>query len=216
MFFYLIKNINITVALVSLKTITNKMIDNIKILETETLSDNWYTLRKVTYEYTKKDGTKQVQSREAYDRGNGATILLYNKHQKTVILTRQFRLPTFVNGNETGMLIETCAGLLDKDNPEDCIRRETEEETGYKITEVRKVFEAYMSPGSVTEILYFFVAEYSKAMKVNEGGGLDEEQENIEVLEMDIDDAMKMIETGEIKDGKTIMLLQYIKLSQIL
>lgn len=192
------------------------MIDNIKILDTKVLSDNWYVLKKITYEYTKKDGTKLTQSKEAYDRGNGATILLYNKEQKTVILTRQFRLPTFVNGNENGMLIEACAGLLDKDNAEDCIKRETEEETGYKITDVRKIFEAYMSPGSVTEILYFFIAEYSKEMKVNEGGGLEHEEENIEVLELGIEKAMKMIESGEIKDGKTIMLLQYIKLNKIL
>lgn len=192
------------------------MTNNIKILKTEVLSDNWYVLRKFTYEYTTKDGATQLQTREAYDRGNGATILLYNQQQKTVILTRQFRLPTYVNGNSTGLLIETCAGLLDKDNAEDCIRRETEEETGYKITDVRKVFEAYMSPGSVTEMLYFFVAEYSKTMKVTEGGGIAHEEENIEVLELGVDEAMKMIASGEIKDGKTIMLLQYAKLNNIL
>jgi len=192
------------------------MIENIKILDTKVLSDNWYVLRKITYEYSKKDNTKLTQSREVYDRGNGSTILLYNKAQNTVILTRQFRLPTFVNGNETGMLIEACAGLLDKDNAEDCIRRESEEETGYKVTEIRKIFEAYMSPGSVTEILYFFIAEYSKEMKVNEGGGLEHEEENIEVLELNFDVAMNMMKSGEIKDGKTIMLLQYIKLNNIL
>lgn len=192
------------------------MIENIKIVESKVLSDNWYVLRKVTYEYTKKDGTKMTQSREAYDRGNGATILLYNKEQQTVILTRQFRLPTYVNGNESGLLIEACAGLVDRDNPEDCIKRETEEETGYKITEVKKVFEAYMSPGSVTEILYFFIAAYTPQMKVTDGGGLADEEENIEVLELPIDKVMAMIESGEIKDGKTIMLLQYIKLHQIL
>ena len=191
------------------------MITNVKILNTEILSDNWYVLRKITYSYSKKDGSSHTQSREAYDRGNGATILLYNKAQGTVVLTRQFRLPTFINGNETGMLIETCAGLLDKDNPEDCIRRETEEETGYKVTAVRKVFELYMSPGSVTEILYFFIAEYSKNMKVSEGGGTSQEEENIEVLELKIDDAMKMIDTGEIKDAKTIILLQHAKLKGI-
>lgn len=196
--------------------ITLYMVDNVKILETKILSDNWYVLRKITYEYLKKDGSKTIQSREAYDRGNGATILLYNKDSRTVILTRQFRLPTFVNGNETGMLIEACAGLLEKDNPEDCIRRETEEETGYKITDVRKVFEAYMSPGSVTEILYFFIAEYATEMKVTDGGGLEEEEENIEVLELTIDEAMRMVELGEIKDAKTIMLLQYVKLNNIL
>nr|WP_322623186.1 GDP-mannose pyrophosphatase NudK [uncultured Flavobacterium sp.] len=192
------------------------MADSIKIIEDKILSDNWYVLHKLTYETTKEDGSVQTQSREAYDRGNGAAILLYNTEQQTVILTRQFRIPTYVNGNETGMMIEACAGLLDKDNPEDAIKRETEEETGYKVTEIKKVFEAYMSPGSVTEILYFFIAEYSKDMKVSEGGGLEHEQENIEVLELNIADAMKMIETGEIKDGKTIMLLQHIKLSGIL
>ncbi|RDC64368.1 GDP-mannose pyrophosphatase NudK [Adhaeribacter pallidiroseus] len=192
------------------------MNSNVKIRQTEVLSDNWYTLRKVTYDYLTKEGTWQTQSREAYDRGNGATILLYNQEQKTVILTRQFRLPTFVNGNPTGMLIEACAGLLDKDNAEDCIKRETEEETGYQVSDVRKIFEAYMSPGSVTEILYFFVAEYAKDMKVNEGGGVAHEQENIEVLELPLDEALHMIKTGEIKDAKTIMLLQYAKLENLL
>jgi nudix-type nucleoside diphosphatase (YffH/AdpP family) len=189
------------------------MNNKVKVLSTEVLSDNWYTLRKVTYEYQLKDGSWQKQSREAYDRGNGATILLYNTELKKVILTRQFRLPSFLNGNPDGMLIEACAGLLDKDNPEDCIRRETEEETGYKISKVQKIFEAYMSPGSVTEILYFFVAEYTKSMKVNEGGGIQNEQEDIEVLEIPLDKAMQMIRDGEIRDGKTIMLLQYAKLN---
>ena len=188
----------------------------INIIDTSILSDNWYILRKITYEYINKSGEVQVHSREAYDRGNGATILLYNKAEGTVILTKQFRLPTFINGNETGMLIETCAGLLDLDNPEDCIRRETEEETGYKITDVRKIYEAYMSPGSVTEILYFFVAEYTKDMKVAEGGGVADEQENIEVLELKFDDAMQMLKTGEIRDAKTIMLLQYVKMNNLL
>ena len=189
--------------------------NNVKIITTEILSDNWYTLRKVTYEYLKKNGSWQTQSREAYDRGNGAAILLYNVSLKTVILTRQFRMPTFINGNDNGMLIEACAGLLDKDNPEDCIKRETEEETGYKITHVKKVFEAYMSPGSVTEILYFFIAEYSPAMKVTVGGGIAHEQEEIEVLELPMETALQMIETGDIKDGKTIMLLQYLRLKNI-
>lgn len=192
------------------------MNENVKILKTEILSNNWYTLRKVTYEYIKKDGSRQVQTREAYDRGNGAAILLFNKEQQTVILTKQFRMPSFINGNKDGMLIEACAGLLDKDNAEDCIRRETEEETGYKIKDIKKVFEAYMSPGSVTEMLYFFIAEYSNAMKITEGGGLEHEQENIEVLEIKFQQAFNMINTGEIKDGKTIMLLQYIKLNNIL
>jgi GDP-mannose pyrophosphatase NudK len=186
--------------------------ENVKILKDEVLSNNWYTLRKLTFQYRLKDGSWVRQIREAYDRGNGATILLYNKTQKTVILTRQFRLPTFINGNPEGVLIEACAGLLDKENPEECIRRETEEETGYKITDVRKIFQLYMSPGSVTEILYFFVAEYSKDMKVNEGGGADHEQENIEVLEVSFADAIRMIESGEIKDAKTVILLQYCSL----
>lgn len=189
---------------------------NIKITKTEVLSNNWYVLRKITYDYLKKDGTWETQSREAYDRGNGATILLYNKENKTIILTQQFRMPTYLNGNETGMMIETCAGLLDKDNAEECIRRETEEETGYKISSVEKVFEVYMSPGSVTEIVHFFIAEYSKEMKINDGGGLDEEQENIEVLEIDFSKAVKMIQTGEIKDAKTIMLLQHAQINNLL
>lgn len=188
----------------------------ITITDTEILSKNWYVLKKVTYDYQKKDGSTETQMREAYDRGNGATILLYNKNSKNVILTRQFRLPTYLNGNESGMLIEACAGLLDKDNAEDCIKRETEEETGYKIADVKKIFEAYMSPGSVTEIVHFFVAEYSKEMKINEGGGLDEEQENIEVLEIPFDKAFEMIATGEIKDAKTMMLLQYAKINSLL
>lgn len=192
------------------------MIKNIKLLKTEVLSDNWYTLRKITYGYTKKSGEVITQTREVYDRGNGATILLYNQEQKTVILTRQFRLPTYTNGNETGMMIEACAGLLDKDNAEDCIRRETEEETGYVVKDVKKVFEAYMSPGSVTEILYFFIAAYSKDMKVSEGGGVDHEEENIEVLEMPFDEAFEMVSTGEIKDAKTIMLIQHLRLQGIL
>ena len=190
--------------------------DKINILKTDILSDNWYTLRKITYEYTNNDGSVVQQEREAYDRGNGATILLYNKSNQSVILTRQFRMPTYINGNETGFLIECCAGLLDKDNAEECIKRETEEETGYSVTDVQKVFEAYMSPGSVTEILYFFVAAYSKEMKVHEGGGLAEESENIEVLELPFSSALEMIRTGEIKDGKTIMLLQYAEINKLL
>ena len=192
------------------------MIKNVKVKKTEVLSDNWYILRKITYSYEKSDGTEMEQARETYDRGNGATILLYNKTLKTVILTRQFRLPTFVNGNETGMLIEACAGLLDKDDPENCIRRETEEETGYRVTDVRKIFEAYMSPGSVTEILYFFIAEYSKNMKVNDGGGVDHEEENIEVMELDFQKALDMVNKGEIRDAKTIMLLQYMEIHRVM
>lgn len=187
----------------------------IRNLKTEVLSDNWYTLRKVTFEYLKNNGTWEVQHREAYDRGNGATILLYNKENRTVILTRQFRMPTYLNGNDSGMLIESCAGLLDKDDAERCIKRETEEETGYRISSVEKVFEAYMSPGSVTEIIHFFIAEYTKSMKIGKGGGTDDEQEEIEVLELKIDQAIQMVESGEIRDGKTIMLLQHLQLKGV-
>jgi len=185
----------------------------IKIIKEELLSDNWYTLKKYTYEAEKRDGRHQVQTREVYDRGNGAAILLYNREFKTVILTRQFRLQTWVNGNKKGVLIEACAGLLDRENPEEAIRRETEEETGYRIGEVKKIFEAYMSPGSVSEILYFFIAEYAESMKVHSGGGVEHEQEEIEVLEMAFEKALAMIGTGEIRDAKTIMLLQYLKLN---
>ena len=163
-----------------------------------------------------KNGVWETHTREAYDRGNGAAILLYNTEKQTIILTKQFRLPTYINGNESGMMIEACAGLLDKNNPEDCIRKETEEETGYRISKVKKIFESYMSPGSVTEILHFFIAEYNKQMKVSEGGGLEDEQENIEVIELDFEVAYNMIFTGEIKDGKTIMLLQYAKIHHLL
>ena len=192
------------------------MIRDVKILKTEILSNNWYTLKKVTYEYVKNDGSRHLQSREAYDRGNGATILLYNKENKTILLTRQFRLPSFINGNESGMLIEACAGLLDKDDPEDCIRRETQEETGYQIGAVQKIFEAYMSPGSVTEILHFFIGEYKPSMKVDSGGGVEHEEENIEVLEFSFDEAIALMNKGEIKDAKTIMLLQFAQLHRIL
>ncbi len=191
------------------------MNDRVRILNTEVLSNNWYILNKVTFEYHSSNGEWTKQSREAYDRGNGATILLYNIISKTVILTRQFRLPTYINGNTDGMLIETCAGLLDLDNPEDCIRKETEEETGFTLKDVRKVMEVFMSPGSVTELIYFFIAEYSNDMKTSAGGGLTG-HEDIEVLELSFNKALAMIGTGEIKDGKTIMLLQYLRLHNIL
>ncbi|GAC1313094.1 MAG: GDP-mannose pyrophosphatase NudK [Mucilaginibacter sp.] len=190
--------------------------EKVRNVDIEILSDNWYVLKKVKYEFLGNDGKWQHLTREAYDRGNGATILLYSKASKTVILTRQFRMPTYLNGNKDGYLIECCAGLLDKDNAEDCIRKETEEETGYKVSHVKKVFEAYMSPGSVTEILYFFVAEYSKDMKISDGGGADDEHENIEVLELPFNDALEMVKIGEIKDAKTIMLLQYAQINNLL
>ena len=187
----------------------------IKIQKTELLSDNWYILNKVTFDYQKKDNSWITQKREVYDRGNGAAILLYNTIKKTVILTRQFRLPTYLNGNETGMMIEVCAGLLDEDNPEQCIIRETEEETGYRLTEVNKVMETYMSPGAVTEILHLFVGAYDESMKVSDGGGVAHEEENIDVLEMSYDEAYAMIESGQITDAKTIMLLQYAKIKNL-
>ncbi|MEH6512258.1 MAG: GDP-mannose pyrophosphatase NudK [Maribacter arcticus] len=191
---------------------SNKKVKDIK---REILSDNWYTLNKYTFEYQKADGTWETQQREAYDRGNGAAILLYNTKKGSVVLTKQFRMPTYVNGNNDGMMIEVCAGLLDGDNPADCVRKETEEETGYKISNVKKVMQTYMSPGSVTEILYLFVGEYDESMKVSEGGGAEDETENIEVLELNFDKAMDMITTGEINDSKTIMLLQYSKLNAL-
>jgi nudix-type nucleoside diphosphatase (YffH/AdpP family) len=178
------------------------------------LSDNWYVLRKTIFDFQRKDGSWQTLSRETYDRGNGATILLYNVEKKTVVLTRQFRFPAFVNEHD-GMLIEACAGLLDRDDPETCIRKETEEETGYRIENVRKVFEAFMSPGSVTERLYFFVGEYFDNDKVGDGGGVEADGEEIEVLEMTLDEALACVESGAIMDGKTIMLLQYAKLRRL-
>lgn len=188
---------------------------SIKNIKKEVLSNNWYTLNKFTYEYQKPDGSWETQNREAYDRGNGAAILLYNRQKGSVILTRQFRMPTYVNGNTDGMMIEVCAGLLDGENPKDCIKKEVEEETGYKVDNVQKVFESYMSPGSVTEILYFFIAEYEDGMKVSDGGGADEETENIEVLEYSFEKALEMVQTGEIKDAKTIMLLQYAQINTL-
>ncbi|CAM3571363.1 MULTISPECIES: GDP-mannose pyrophosphatase NudK [Rahnella] len=179
----------------------------IENVQNQLLSDNWYVLRKYTYDLIKRNGERQPQSREVYDRGNGATILLYNRPKKTVLLIKQFRMPTYVNGNPTGMLLETCAGLLDNDSPEDCIRKEAIEETGFAVGKVDKLFEAYMSPGSVTEIVHFFAAEYDESQRQNAGGGV--EDEDIDVLEVPFSEALAMIKDGRIKDGKTIMLLQY-------
>ncbi len=190
--------------------------NDFEIIDTKILSNNWYTLKRVDYQYKDSQGLVIKQSREAYDRGNGAVILLYNKDNGSVILTRQFRMPTYLNGNKTGYMIEACAGLLDEDNAEDCIKRETEEETGFRLTTVNKVFEAYMSPGSVTEILYFFTAEYTREMRLHAGGGLAEENENIEVLELPFEGALTMIKTGAICDAKTIMLLQYAQINKLL
>lgn len=187
----------------------------ITIQKTDLLSDNWYLLNKVTYDYQEENNQKETHVREVYDRGNGAAILLYNPKQKTIILTRQFRLPTYLNENKSGMMIEVCAGLLDQDNPEQCIIRESEEETGYRIPKVEKVMETYMSPGAITEILYLFIGEYDASMKASKGGGLDDEQEHIEVMELPFEDAYAMIATGEIKDAKTVMLLQYAKIHNL-
>ncbi|MFL9835987.1 GDP-mannose pyrophosphatase NudK [Flavobacterium sp. ST-75] len=189
---------------------------NIKVITSEILSDNWGELRKVKYDFKLQDGSWQQQEREVYNRGNGAVILLYNKEKGTVILTRQLRIPTWFNGNADGMMIEACAGLLDENDPEECIKRETQEETGYKITEVKKIMEVYMSPGSVTEIIYFFTGAYSEDMKISEGGGVEGEHENIEVLEMPFSEAIEMIQKGEIKDAKTIMLLQYAQINSLM
>jgi nudix-type nucleoside diphosphatase (YffH/AdpP family) len=188
---------------------------SVKNIRKELLSDNWYSLHKVTFEYQREDGTWEIQHREAYDRGNGAVILLYNKQKESVVLTRQFRMPTYLNGNEDGMMVEACAGILEKGNAEETIKMEVEEETGYKIEEVKKVFESYMSPGSVTEILYFFIGAYEDTMKISKGGGADDETENIEVLEMPFSKVLKMMKKGEIKDAKTIMLLQWAQINKL-
>jgi nudix-type nucleoside diphosphatase (YffH/AdpP family) len=191
------------------------MNDRIQIKKVETLSDDWYILKKTTFDYRRDDGSWQTLTRETYDRGNGATILLYNRARKTVVLTGQFRFPAYVNGHH-GMLIEACAGLLDEDDAEACIKRETEEETGYKIGVVKKVFEAYMSPSSVTEKLFFFVGEYEPESKSHNGGGLETDGEDIGVLELPFEQAMAMLTSGEIVDGKTIMLLQYAQINHLL
>ena len=192
------------------------MSPNVRLIEDKLLSDNWYLLKTTTFDLQRQDGSWQRQHRETYDRGNGAVILLFNRPRQTVILTRQFRFPAYVNprsdGSSNGMLIEACAGLLDLDDPATCIRRETEEETGYRVHDVRKVFEAFMSPGSVTERLFFFVGEYTAADKVSEGGGHHHEGEDIEVIEITLDAALVQVASGAICDAKTIMLLQYAKL----
>jgi GDP-mannose pyrophosphatase NudK len=186
----------------------------IEIVKDKLLSDNWFRLRNYTYLLEKKDGSKIEHKREVYDRGNGATILLYNRKKQTVLLVRQFRMPVYMNGNTNGMLIETCAGLLDDDSPEDCIRKEAIEETGYQIGEVAKLFELYMSPGGVTEIIHFFAAEYDDNRRHNSGGGV--EDEDIDVLEMPFNQALEMINSGEIRDGKAVILLQYAQLHRLL
>jgi nudix-type nucleoside diphosphatase (YffH/AdpP family) len=188
--------------------------DRVRIVDTTLLSDDWYVLKKVTFDFLRRDGTWQRQNRETYDRGNGATILLHSPRTGNVVLTRQFRMPVFVNGHD-GMLIEAAGGLLDNATPEERIRSEVEEETGFRVRDVRKVFEAYMSPGSVTEKLYFFVGEYDASMRVADGGGVEDEGEDVEVIEMPLRAALRMIDEGEIVDGKTIMLLQHLALLEL-
>ncbi|MGL5603548.1 MAG: GDP-mannose pyrophosphatase [Silvania sp.] len=187
----------------------------IRIIDSTILSDDWYSLKKYTFELQRQKGEWQRQSREVYDRGNGATILLYNRERKTVILTRQFRFPVFMSGHD-GYLIEAAAGLLDNMDPESRIKAEAEEETGFQVSHVEKVFEAYMSPGSVTEKLYFYIAEYDAGDKVSAGGGIEAEGEDIEVLEMPLDAALAAVKSGLIVDGKTIMLLYHVALKGIL
>ena len=189
---------------------------SIKNVRKELLSDNWYTLNKFTFDYHREDGTWETQERESYDRGNGACILLYNRVKGTVILTRQFRIPTYVNGNRDGMMIEACAGVLEGADPEERIKMEVGEETGFQVDMVEKVLEGYTSPGAVTEIMHFFVGEYDADMKVGRGGGAEDETENIEVLEYSFEKAMKMVKTGKIKDVKTIVLLQYAALEGLM
>lgn len=189
--------------------------ERIKNIEKEALSENWYTLNNYSFEYKKEDGSWETQRRESYDCGDGAAILLYNRTMKTVVLTRQFRMPTYVNGNHDGMMVEVCAGLLDGLSPEECIKKEALEETGYNVNEVQQVMVTYMCPGSVTQKLYLFIAAYDESLKVNEGGGALDETENIEVLEYPFTEALDMISCGEIKDAKSVMLLQYAALKGI-
>ncbi|QCE42696.1 NUDIX domain-containing protein [Psychroserpens sp. NJDZ02] len=192
------------------------MVNKIKDIVITTLSKGWATLNEVSFSYQMKNETWVTQKRESYDRGDGATALLYNKEKKTIILTKQFRISSFLNGNASGFVVETCAGMLDADKPKACILREIEEETGYRVHEVTPVFEAYSSPGALTEKLYYFIAEYTEAMKVSEGGGLDSEHEDIEVLELPFSEAIEMIKNGTIEDLKTIVLLQYAQINQLL
>ena len=187
---------------------------HINVIKDKILSENYFVLRNITYDLTQRDGLVVQHKREVYDRGNGATVLLYNSQKQSVVLVRQFRVATWVNGNADGMLIETCAGLLDDDEPEDCIRKEAIEETGYQVKNVRKVFQLYMSPGGVTEIVHFFIAEYDDSLRENAGGGVEDEA--IDVLELPFSQALTMIQNGEICDGKTVILLQYLQNSGLM
>jgi nudix-type nucleoside diphosphatase (YffH/AdpP family) len=186
--------------------------DRIRIRNVQILADDWAEVKKTTLDWRRADAEWQTVSRETYDRGNGATLLPYSSANRTVLLTRQFRYPAYVNGYD-GLLIEAPGGLLDEATPEARIRSEVEEETGYRLGEVRKVFECFMSPGSVTERLHFFVAEYDASMRVGDGGGIAEEGEEIDLLEVGFAEAMAMVADGRIIDAKTIMLLQYLALN---
>lgn len=185
---------------------------HVSVLDVELLAAGWHVLRRTTFSYRHADGRHTTQQRETYDRGNGATILLYDTDRRTVLLTRQFRFPVYVNGHPDGMLIETAAGLLDDDDPATAIRRETAEELGVTIGELTHVFDVWMSPGSVTERVHFYAAAYTPADRTGPGGGVAAEGEDIDVLELDFDLALRMIGT-DIADAKTIMLLQWAALS---
>lgn len=187
------------------------MQEYVRIKSVQLLSDDWYVLKKSTFDLKRRDGRWQTMSRETYDRGNGAVALLYNRARRTVLLTRQFRFPAYVNQHD-GYLIEAPAGMLDDAHPEERMHAELEEETGHKVASLRQVFDVFMSPGSVTERLHFFVGEYDADSQVGSGGGLEHEGEDIEVIELDADQALAMVASGEIMDGKTIMLLQYLHL----
>jgi len=180
----------------------------VRVRDVKLLSDHWSVLKTTRFEFLRRDGQWQAQQRETYDRGNGAAILLYDPRRRRVLLTRQFRYPTFVNGHDD-LMVEVPAGALDQASPEECIRAEAEQEAGVRVRAPRKVFEAFMSPGAVTERLHFFVAEYEAGDRVGEGGGLQAEGEDIEVFELPFDEALAMVASGEILDAKTIMLLQY-------
>jgi len=191
------------------------MSENIIIKKTEILSEDYNTLKRLTLEVETRDGKKEEQIREVYQKDSGATILLYNKEKQSVILTKQFRIPIYLNekGQHDGLAIEACAGLLEGLSPKETAIKETLEETGYSISDPEYVFEAYMVPGTVTEKVYFFIAPYDSTNKVAEGGGLASEGEEIEVLEMPFEEAYQKVFTGEITDGKTIMLLQHLKIA---
>jgi nudix-type nucleoside diphosphatase (YffH/AdpP family) len=187
----------------------------VRMKSVELLSDNWGTLKKYSYDFVRRDGHTEPHTREVYDRGNGAVVLPYDPIGGTVLLTRQFRLPAFVTGHDP-MLVEACAGLLDDNDAETTARKETEEELGYRLRDIERVFDVFMSPGSVTERLVFFVAVYDASDRISDGGGHEEEGEDIEVLEMTLDEALALVRQHQIVDAKTIMLLQHIKLNGLI